>query len=439
VPRSRRPARGIDLGARAVVAFSRADLRDALCQRDLEPVRRPCRVIEVRHGDTRQPLRDRAFDRLQGALFFRRDEGERFAGRLGPSGAADAMDVVLGHEGHVEVHDMSERVDVDATRRDVGRDEHGKPAVLEPRQRRRPLCLRSIAVNTLGADTGLDERVGKPVGPVLRPREDQSLLHHVAAEQVHDQRGLELLSHGIDRLRDTRGRRRLALRLDRHRIAEHFAGKDDDRRRHRRAEEQRLPARGEFRENAADFRQEPHVEHAIRLVEDQVLDLVEFRVRRPHVVDQTARRRDDDVDPAAERVLLRSHADAAVDRGGGHRRVDGERLEVLQDLRRQLAGWRQDERPRRPPRPLDERVDDREQKGRGLPAAGLRARDEVTAFEGGRDGFGLDGRGADEAEFLDPFREGRTQFQLGEGHPSLCMVMRCATRVFRLPPGQDLP
>ena len=51
---------------------------------------------------------------------------------------------------------------------------------------------------------------------------------------------------------------------------------------------------------------------------------VELRVRRAHVIEQPARRRDDDVDAAAERVLLRAHADAAEHRRAGDRRVHGE-------------------------------------------------------------------------------------------------------------------
>ena len=42
----------------------------------------------------------------------------------------------------------------------------------------------------------------------------------------------------------------------------------------------------------------------------------ELRVRRAEMIEQPARRADDDVDAAAERVLLRAHADAAEDRGG---------------------------------------------------------------------------------------------------------------------------
>ena len=42
-----------------------------------------------------------------------------------------------------------------------------------------------------------------------------------------------------------------------------------------------------------------------------------LHVARAHVIEQPSRRRDDDVDAALERVLLRPHADAAEDRRAG--------------------------------------------------------------------------------------------------------------------------
>ena len=52
---------------------------------------------------------------------------------------------------------------------------------------------------------------------------------------------------------------------------------------------------------------------------------LELRVPGAQVIEQPARRRDDHVDAAAERVLLRAHADAAEHGRAGDRRVHGER------------------------------------------------------------------------------------------------------------------
>src|SRR5262245_15124120 len=58
-------------------------------------------------------------------------EADRLAGRTGPRGAADPMDVVLRVLGQVPVDHVAHALDVQAPRRDVGRDQHGKRPLLE--------------------------------------------------------------------------------------------------------------------------------------------------------------------------------------------------------------------------------------------------------------------------------------------------------------------
>ena len=127
----------------------------------------------------------------------------------------------------------------------------------------------------------------------------------------------------------------------------------------------------------------------------------ELRVRLPEMIEQPARRADDDVDAAAERVLLRSHADAAVDRGRGQRRVHGEVVQVFDDLRRELARRRQDQRARRPARLRRiSCVQNRQQEGGGLAAAGHRAGEQVLSGERRRNRVGLNRRRPREAEIF---------------------------------------
>ena len=92
-------------------------------------------VVEAGQGDARQALADRPLDRGEVGLLLRRDEGEGVAGHLGARGAADAVDVVVGDVRHVEVDDVRERLDVDAARGDVGRDEDAELAALEAGER----------------------------------------------------------------------------------------------------------------------------------------------------------------------------------------------------------------------------------------------------------------------------------------------------------------
>ena len=168
-------------------------------------------------------------------------------------------------------------------------------------------------------------------------------------------------------------------------------------------------------EDAADVGQEAHVEHPVRLVEDEDLEAGELRVAEPEVVEEAAGRRDDDVDAAPEGVLLGAHPDAAEDGRAGERRVERERLEMLVDLRRQLARGREDERARRAARLRHEAVKDREEERGGLAAARHRAGEDVAALPS-RAGWRRSGWAwAGEAHVLDAAEEVGVEVERGKG------------------------
>jgi len=63
--------------------------------------------------------------------------------------------------------------------------------------------------------------------------------------------------------------------------------------------------RGQLADDASHGMDEAHVEHAVGLVEHQQLDLVEAHGLALDMVDQPARRGDQQVDPLAEQLQLR--------------------------------------------------------------------------------------------------------------------------------------
>jgi len=116
-------------------------------------------------------------------LLLRGNECEGIADFSRPRGAADAMDVIVGCLRHIEVDYVAECLDVDAARRDVGRNENTILTVLESGQRRGALRLRAIPVNSLGLDAALHQLLGQTVSSVLGAREDQGLRHLAACEK----------------------------------------------------------------------------------------------------------------------------------------------------------------------------------------------------------------------------------------------------------------
>ena len=147
------------------------------------------------------------------------------------------------------------------------------------------------------------------------------------------------------------------------------------------------------------------------------------------MIEQTPGRSDDDIDAAPERVLLRTHADAAEDRRRGHRRVNGKVRQVLEDLRRQLARRRQDQRARGPARSADELIENRQQEGDGLAAACHRAGEHTAAGDRRWNRVGLDWRGPRKAEILQAAEKIVVKLELTEWHVWLLRTHHCMPAV----------
>jgi len=64
-------------------------------------------------------------------MIFGRDETGRLTGRIHTGRTADPMDVVFGTVRQIVIHYMSDVGDVDAARRDIGRDENAKRPALK--------------------------------------------------------------------------------------------------------------------------------------------------------------------------------------------------------------------------------------------------------------------------------------------------------------------
>ena len=104
------------------------------------------------------------------------------------------------------------------------------------------------------------------------------------------------------------------------------------------------------------------------------------------------------------------------------RRVHGQRVEVLGNLRRQLARRREDQRARRPARLVNQAMQDRQQKRGRLPAAGLRARQQVAAGERRGNRFGLNWCRPGEPEFANAFQKIGMEVERRERHPPIIPV-----------------
>ncbi len=112
----------------------------------------------------------------------------------GARGAADAVDVALGHVGQLVVDDVRHLVDVDAARGDVGCHEPADAAGAEGAECRLALALALVAVDRGDLDAGGLEMARDLVGAALGAREDERAPHGRIGEQLDQQRLLPLRS-----------------------------------------------------------------------------------------------------------------------------------------------------------------------------------------------------------------------------------------------------
>jgi hypothetical protein len=103
-----------------VLGLPGSNSSDPVSERNLQASPWTCLIVEVGNDHPGQPLPDRSLDPPEILLFLGRHEGEGIAYGLCSGGAADPMDVVLGHFGDIEIHHVAELFDIDAPRGDVG-------------------------------------------------------------------------------------------------------------------------------------------------------------------------------------------------------------------------------------------------------------------------------------------------------------------------------
>ena len=116
-------------------------------------------------------------------------ERDRHSPGAGARRTADPMHIGLGHFRKLVIHDMGDIVDIDAAGRDVGRDQDaGAPG---PKALERALTLRLalVSVDRRRAYAGGSEMLRDAVGAALRPGEHERALKIGTPEQF-DQKGV---------------------------------------------------------------------------------------------------------------------------------------------------------------------------------------------------------------------------------------------------------
>mmetsp|Transcript_80388 Transcript_80388/g.206885 ORF Transcript_80388/g.206885 Transcript_80388/m.206885 type:complete len:467 (-) Transcript_80388:685-2085(-) len=251
------------------------------------------------------------------AVLCRREERDGLALVARAAGAADAVHVVLEVLREVEVDHRRQLWHVEAARRHVGGHEDEAGLRLEVPERLLACWLLLVAVDRSAEVAGLAQVVAQVLARALGAAENEDLCCTLLVQPVQRlHQHLKLLgqARGDDnRLRDIRVARELVgADLDVHNVLLEVTGEPLHSLRPGCRPEQRLPVRPDLPDDLAHVRLEAHVQHAVRLVHDQVGHTSQVCHTNVEKVNEPARRGDDDVRAALQRILLVALGGTAV-------------------------------------------------------------------------------------------------------------------------------
>lgn len=353
------------------------------------------------------------------------DQRDRQALGAGATGPADAVHVLVAAARHVEVDHQVQAFDVQAACGDVGGDEDLHRALLQALDGQLAVLLVLLAMQdedlvlvgdqppgqAIGGDPGIGEDDGLGVGLVAQqPLQQLFLVRHVVG-------GDDLLADVLVQLADLVQAQhlRLAQHLGDHLVQPGAAVGG--------GEQQGLALGRAGVGQGQHVVGEAHVEHAVGLVQHQHLDVLQRQVAGVALLEQAAGGADDDLRVLAQARALHLEVLAASDQAGLDEGELGEALDFLEGLLGQLAGRQEDQRARQGARLVlgQQAVQQRQQEGRGLAAAGLRRDPQVVPLQRLGNGRGLDRRRLAEGQAFQCLQQAFVEGKLAEqGRPRHC-------------------
>ena len=350
----------------------------------------PIESLKLQLGDL---LLDELLDGSELLFGLRRDERHGEARLACAPGAPDAVDIAFRRRGQVVVDDVGDLVDVDSARENIGRHDDVNLPVREALERALARVLRPVRVDRLGGVAGLLETAADRVRAASRAREDDDAPRALLLQKRAQELRAGELGGADEVLLDRVGHIAAMGDLDTGGIAHERLGVLVHRVIDGGGEQQRLACGGRRRHDALDRGPEPHVEHAVRLVEHERLHVAQAHGVLVHEVDETAGRGDEHVGAALEPVDLGRVGEPSHDGEDAVVARLGDAPAYLADLLRELARRRDDEDER----PLSalgvsDAVEQGERERGGFAGSRLRRGDYVAAAQRERNRLLLNGR-----------------------------------------------
>ena len=255
------------------------------------------------------------------------------------------MNIDIGAVGHVVVDDVADVGQVDTPGGHVGGDEEGHFTFVELADRLDALALLHFATDPGTGNTGRLQLAGELRQPLAGLDEDNGLLGLRILQNMDQQR--QLVGRVIGQVHPlgdgtTLAAGRLGVQLDR--IVEDLVGKFGQAGSFQGGGEQHgVLAVTRLFHDAVHILDEAHVQHAVRFIQHQHLDVVALELFLFYVLQQATRGGHDYVGGLGQGRQLLFMADAADDGLDAEMGVHRQRPGMGTDLQRQLAGRGQDQ------------------------------------------------------------------------------------------------
>ena len=329
-------------------------------------------------------------------MLFGGHQGDGMAALAGPAGAADAVHVILGHIGQIQIDHMGQLLDVDAPGGNVRGHQHPHLTALEAGQGPGAGSLALVAVDGGGRDALLLQPFRQSVGAVFGAGKHQHLLPILALDQVAEQVGLAPHVAGVLHLLDQGGRLVLRGGLQLHGLVQQSRGQLADLAGKRGRKQQVLALGRHQGQDPPDVADEAHVQHAVRLIEHQDFDPVELEGPLLLQVHQATRGGHQHIGAAAQAADLGIGADATKHHIAAQVEIAAIGHHTFGHLGGQLAGRRQHQGPHHAGAgggTMAQALQQRQGETRGFTGTGLGRRHYIPALQHRWNALALDRRG----------------------------------------------
>ena len=313
----------------------------------------------------------------------------------GAAGTANAVDIRFRDIGQIEVDDQGQFTDIDAPGGDIRGHQNADGTVLEALQRLDTVGLALVAMDGHSRYVVAVQFPHHPVRAVLGGGKHENGLLWPLPQQPQQQVPLFGLVHLVKLLFDGVHGGGLGRYLHPHRIVENLLGQVGDFLGHGGGKQQRLPTLGQTGDDLADIVDKAHVQHPVRLVQNEGFNLFQVNVALVAQVVETARRSYQNIHTLADGLHLGHLSHAAENHGAAQGQILAVSFKVVLNLQRQFPCGRENQSPDGLMGTIGlflEPLQNGDSKGRRFTGARLGAADEVPARQHRRNGGSLNGR-----------------------------------------------